>query len=253
MHVRYRVELDEGERRQLEALVAGARGGATVRSGRRFFWPPRRGVRRDDCGDGAGRGRPPCTGRNVDWWRRAWGALWPRIASRRANGRRRRRKKCCPAPTACSTPPEGRATWTLALSQSDGGADDSCVDVAADDRPSAPGERPEALAAKDVVRAAHRCPVRRADGRRARVVYGGAAGGHGGRVCGRNAAAVGGGGAVPHGRAPWTARSAGLRVSTERHRECVRRRRCAPAVADDESHRAADRARLRRMDSRPRR
>jgi hypothetical protein len=76
MHVRYRVELDESERQQLEALVAGGtRGVRRVKRAQILLEDPRPGGKRK---------------------------LAPT-------------EEALLVATACSTPPEGRATWTLAL------------------------------------------------------------------------------------------------------------------------------------------
>jgi len=72
MHVRYRVELDESERQQLEALVAGGTRGVRRVKRAQILLAAADGASDEMIAVTVQSGRPPCTGPNGGWSRRVW-------------------------------------------------------------------------------------------------------------------------------------------------------------------------------------
>lgn len=115
MHVRYRVELDESERQQLEALVAGGRRGVRTIKRAQILLAAAAGSADEVIAATVQVGTSTVyrTKRRFveDSLERAL-AEEPRPGGKRTLAAT---EEALLVATACSTPPEGRATWTLAL------------------------------------------------------------------------------------------------------------------------------------------
>jgi transposase len=115
MHVRYRVELEESERQQLEALVAGGTRGVRTVKRAQILLAAAAGCADEEIADTLRVGTSTVyrtKRRFVDE-----SLEWALAEKPRPGGKRRlaARKEALLIATACAAPPEGRATWTLAL------------------------------------------------------------------------------------------------------------------------------------------
>ena len=172
MHIRYRVELDESERQQLEAMVAG--GTHAVRRVKRaqILLAADRGVSDAEMAPTLRVGTSTVyrtKQRFVEHGLDRALSEEPRPGGKRklAAG-----EEALLIATACSHPPTGRARWTLALLAS------ALVRLTAHQTisratigPPPRRQRPQTVARKDVVRPADRCELRRLHGGRAGALH----------------------------------------------------------------------------------
>jgi transposase len=115
MHVRYRVELEDGERQQLEALVAGGTRGVRTVKRAQILLAAAAGRQDDEI---AGTLRVGTSTVYRTKRRFVEESLERALADEPRPGGKRKlaaREEVLLIATACSAPPEGRATWTLAL------------------------------------------------------------------------------------------------------------------------------------------
>ena len=114
MNIRYRVELSEAERGELRAMLSGGKHAARKLKRAQILLAADAGVPDETIAQASASAARPSTGPSAASWRATWEGAHeePRPgAARKLTGQ----EEALLVATACSSPPEGRARWTLEL------------------------------------------------------------------------------------------------------------------------------------------
>ena len=236
MNIRYRVDLSEAERSELEALLRGGRHAARKLKRAQILLAADAGVPDETIAQSLGVG-----GSTVYRTKRRFveGNLEKALHEEPRPGRRPQAHR--PGGSAAGRdrvlpPARGPRPLDHRTARRRDGAPHRARERLARDGAPAPGrERAQALAREDVVRAEDRWRVRRPHGGRARSLRRAARSGAPGGVPRREPRSADRRGARAHPGRARAARARRLRVSPQRHGEPVRGRGRAPAVAQGDA------------------
>ena len=253
MNVRYRVELSQIERTELRALLSSGKHASRKLKRAQILLAADAGAGDEEIARSVGVG-----GSTVYRTKRRFveGNLERALSDEPRPGAERKltvKEEALLVATACASPPEGRARWTLELLA---GAMVKLTEHRSLSHETVRrrlAEWPQALAQGHVVHSAGRWRIRRPHGGRPRPLRRGTRSQAAGGVLRRKPGAAHRRGASAHPGQAGSARTLRLRVSSQWHGQSLRPPRRASALAQGQSHRTASGGRLCQMHARPRR